>query len=103
MLSKPRPAAKVASRLRIDTAQLEPSTSSRDSAPVGQASGVHLPEESCSERYIAIGLFLLSFLYLCIFRRYTLIDPDEGIVLQGAQRILDGQVLYRDFFSFFMP
>jgi Dolichyl-phosphate-mannose-protein mannosyltransferase len=30
-------------------------------------------------------------------------DPDEGIVLQGAQRILQGQVLYRDFFSYFTP
>jgi 4-amino-4-deoxy-L-arabinose transferase-like glycosyltransferase len=28
---------------------------------------------------------------------------DEGIVLQGAQRILQGQVLYRDFFSFLTP
>ncbi|MGA2475434.1 MAG: glycosyltransferase family 39 protein [Terriglobia bacterium] len=30
-------------------------------------------------------------------------DPDEGIILQGAQRIVQGQVLYRDFFSFFTP
>jgi len=30
-------------------------------------------------------------------------DPDEGIILQGAQRILRGEVLYRDFFSFFTP
>ncbi|PYX44965.1 MAG: hypothetical protein DMG79_20185, partial [Acidobacteria bacterium] len=48
-------------------------------------------------------IFLLSFFYLCIFRRYSWVDPDEGIILQGAQRILDGQVLYRDFFSFFTP
>jgi len=61
------------------------------------------PEDSRSERYIAIVIFLLSFLYLCIFRRYSWVDPDEGIILQGAQRILDGQVLYRDFFSFFTP
>jgi hypothetical protein len=62
-----------------------------------------LPERSRSERYIALSIFLLSFLYLCIFRRATWIDLDEGIILQGAQRILDGQVLYRDFFSFFTP
>jgi len=61
------------------------------------------PERSRSERYIALVIFLLSFFYLCIFRRYSGIDPDEGIILQGAQRILDGQVLYRDFFSFFTP
>ncbi len=30
-------------------------------------------------------------------------EPDEGIILQGAQRILRGQVLYRDVFSFFTP
>jgi hypothetical protein len=30
-------------------------------------------------------------------------DPDEGIILQGAERILRGQVPYRDFFSFFTP
>ena len=52
---------------------------------------------------IAAGLFLISCLYLGLFRRYVSLDPDEGIVLQGAQRILAGQVLYRDFFSFFTP
>ena len=30
-------------------------------------------------------------------------EPDEGIVLEGAQRILRGEVLYRDFFSYFTP
>jgi 4-amino-4-deoxy-L-arabinose transferase-like glycosyltransferase len=48
-------------------------------------------------------LFVFSVLYLLLFRRYTTMDPDEGIILQGAQRILGGQVLYRDFFSFFTP
>jgi 4-amino-4-deoxy-L-arabinose transferase-like glycosyltransferase len=61
------------------------------------------PEQSRPERYIALLIFVLSFFYLCIFRRYSGIDPDEGIILQGAQRILEGQVLYRDFFSFFTP
>lgn len=55
------------------------------------------------ERLITLALFVVSLLYLSIFRRYTLLDPDEGIILQGAQRILDGQVPYRDFFSFFTP
>jgi len=95
--------SEVASRLQTGAAQLEPSPASPDSAQAGQALGVFLPEESRSERYIAIGLFLLSLLYLCLFRRFTMLDPDEGIVLQGAQRVLDGQVLYRDFFSFFTP
>ena len=61
------------------------------------------PEQSLSELLIASFLFILSLLYLFIFRRFCGIDPDEGIILQGAQRILDGQVLYRDFFSFFTP
>jgi hypothetical protein len=68
-----------------------------------ESTGHSPPEESDSELAIA-GLFLaLSFFYLCIFRRYCGVDPDEGIILQGAQRILAGQVLYRDFFSFFTP
>ena len=61
------------------------------------------PESSRLERLIAAAIFIASFLYLCLFRRATWIDLDEGIILQGAQRILDGQVLYRDFFSFFTP
>ena len=60
-------------------------------------------EQSRLERVLPAVLFALAFLYLCIFRRHTSIDPDEGIILQGAQRILEGQVLYRDFFSFFTP
>jgi 4-amino-4-deoxy-L-arabinose transferase-like glycosyltransferase len=48
-------------------------------------------------------LFLLSFIYLCIFRHLATMEPDEGILLQGAQRILAGQVPYRDFFSFYTP
>ena len=63
----------------------------------------HEYKRHSGEQVICSAVFLLSFLYLCLFRRYTLLDPDEGIVLQGAQRILSGQVLYRDFFSFFTP
>lgn len=55
------------------------------------------------ERHLALLVFLASFFYLFLFRRYTVMDPDEGIILQGAERILRGQVLYRDFFSFFTP
>ena len=62
-----------------------------------------LPEKLPLERWIALGVFTISLFYLCLFRRYTSIDPDEGIILQGAQRIVHRQVLYRDFFSFFTP
>jgi 4-amino-4-deoxy-L-arabinose transferase-like glycosyltransferase len=61
------------------------------------------PERLPADRWIAAGLFVVSCLYLSLFRRYTNMDPDEGIILQGAVRILHGEVLYRDFFSFFTP
>ena len=67
------------------------------------ASGYYIPEESASERRLAVFIFLFGCCYLWFFRRYTTMDPDEGIILQGAQRILNGQVLYRDFFSFLTP
>src|SRR5713226_5365185 len=90
---------------RMQTAAVpdDQATPRPDSAGEAPDSGAYLPERSRSERYIALAIFLLSFLYLCILRRYSWIDPDEGIILQGAQRILEGQVLYRDFFSFFTP
>src|SRR5262252_4312672 len=62
-----------------------------------------VPEHCSRDRLIVVFLFLASLGYLCLFRRYTTIEPDEGIVLQGAQRILHGQLLYRDFFSYFTP
>lgn len=62
-----------------------------------------IPEADSSERRIAIFIFLLGCCYLWLFHRFTMMDPDEGIILQGAQRILNGQVLYRDFFSFLTP
>src|SRR6266566_9371958 len=62
-----------------------------------------IPERSVNEKAIAILVFVVGFAYLFLFRRYTFIEPDEGIILQGAQRILRGEVLYRDFFSFFTP
>jgi 4-amino-4-deoxy-L-arabinose transferase-like glycosyltransferase len=61
------------------------------------------PEEAQLERWLTVAVFLVAFGYLLIFRHYTTIEPDEGIVLQGAQRILRGEVLYRDFFSFLTP
>jgi 4-amino-4-deoxy-L-arabinose transferase-like glycosyltransferase len=74
-----------------------------DAVPPVDAPSLCLPEKQPSERWIALLLFALTCSYLYLFRRYTYMDPDEGIILQGAQRILQGQVLYRDFFSFFTP
>src|SRR5713101_603627 len=50
-----------------------------------------------------ILVFLFSLAYLCAFVRYSSLEPDEGILLQGGQRILEGQTPYRDFFSFYTP
>jgi 4-amino-4-deoxy-L-arabinose transferase-like glycosyltransferase len=62
-----------------------------------------VPKLGRFDRNVSMGLFLATLAYLWLFRRYTSLEPDEGIVLQGAQRILRGEVLYRDFFSFFTP
>src|SRR5579875_1868308 len=62
-----------------------------------------VPTHAWKELAVALIVFTVSCLYLLLFRRYTSIEPDEGIILQGAQRILGGQVLYRDFFSFLTP
>ena len=56
-----------------------------------------------AERSAPLFVFLVSLAYLCAFLRYSSLEPDEGILLQGAQRILDGQIPYRDFFSFYTP
>jgi len=72
--------------------------------PEKQAFGLSSPpEETPADRALATLLFALTLAYLWLFRRYTGMEPDEGIILQGAQRILHGEVLYRDFFSFFTP
>jgi hypothetical protein len=55
------------------------------------------------DQFIPVLLFVLSFAYLAAFRHYSSLEPDEGIVLQGAERILRGEIPYRDFFSFYTP
>lgn len=61
------------------------------------------PHPRFPEQMWASLIFLISLLYLFLFRRYSAMDLDEGIVLQGAERILHGQVPYRDFFMFYTP
>ena len=64
---------------------------------------VNLPEKFLRDWLIATLVFGFSAAYFGFFYQYTLINGDEGIILQGAQRILQGQVLYRDFFAFITP
>jgi len=71
--------------------------------PSAAGQSVYFPEKSRTELLIVAGVFTVSCLYFLLFYNYTTLNPVEGIVLQGAQRILDGEVLYRDFFSFYTP
>jgi len=64
---------------------------------------LHALNQRQIERAIVVLLFLGSLAYLWLFRRFTSMEPDEGIILQGASRILAGQIPYRDFFSFYTP
>jgi 4-amino-4-deoxy-L-arabinose transferase-like glycosyltransferase len=81
---------------RLDFAARQPTTLQRFAR-------THVPEHSLREWGIALLVFVLSLFYLRIFYKYTVLNGDEGILLQGAQRILQGQVLYRDFFSLVTP
>src|SRR5207249_12237675 len=62
-----------------------------------------LPEQTAIDLGLALAIFLLAVGYLWLFRRYTFMEPDEGIILQGAQRILRGAAVYRDFSPLFTP
>lgn len=55
------------------------------------------------ERAIPLLIFIFCFAYLYVIRHYSTLEPDEGIVLRGAERILAGQIPYRDFFTFYTP
>src|SRR6266498_5768003 len=69
-----------------------------------QASAASHPcEYRISDRAIGIFIFLMCLGYLCLFLRYSAIELDEGIVLRGAERILNGYLPYRDFFTFDTP
>src|SRR3954467_8325555 len=59
-------------------------------------------QTSSPDVWISVCLLIGSAGYLFLFRNYTTLI-DEGIILQGAERLLRSQVLYRDFFSFSRP
>lgn len=60
-----------------------------------------MPEDSRSELLIALVVFVCACLYLWPLRDFVAFNADEGLSLVGAERILRGQVPYRDFFSFY--
>jgi hypothetical protein len=53
---------------------------------------------------IYTAIFATTHWYLSYYKNmlYSL-SADEGIFLYGAKRVLDGQIIYRDFFSYFFP
>jgi 4-amino-4-deoxy-L-arabinose transferase-like glycosyltransferase len=61
------------------------------------------PERSLRDVVIVLLLALLAVFWVWPCFLFTRLDYDEGILLQGAVRILQGQVPYRDFFSFYTP
>lgn len=80
------------------------STSTNSEAlSIANAQPSSLAPQTYLERVISILIFVISLLYLLWFVHYSAMDPDEGIVMQGAERILRGEVPYRDFFSFYTP
>jgi len=52
---------------------------------------------------LELAIFLVCAGYLCLFLRYSSLELDEGIVLEGAERVLHGEIPYRDFFTFYTP
>jgi len=60
-------------------------------------------ELDASDRAIARAVFAGNAGLPVAFPRYTSMEPDEGIVLEGAQRILRGEVPYRDSFPISLP
>jgi hypothetical protein len=76
----------------------------RREASLRESEPITIPEKSWTEWAIALLLFIASCLYLRLFYNFISFDrQDEGIILQGAARIIQGQVLYRDFFTFYTP
>jgi hypothetical protein len=57
----------------------------------------------CGELLIALAVFACALLYLWPLRDFLSFNADEGITLASAERILRGQVPYRDFFTFVTP
>src|SRR5215470_4665489 len=52
---------------------------------------------------LAIALFVVVFAFLRVFWPNILIALDEGAFLYESKRILDGDVMYRDFFDLTGP
>lgn len=74
-----------------------------DSAGTPVTDEIWRPEHSAVDWAIAALLSLATIAYLFPALRYSGLGNDEAIAFQGAVRILNGQLPYRDFFSFYTP
>lgn len=74
-----------------------------ESVPHPEPESISIPEKSLREWGVALAIGILSCLYLLAFRRVTTLNPDEGISLHSAERVLQGQIPHRDFFSLVTP
>jgi hypothetical protein len=61
------------------------------------------PEKSLADLAIAAALAAFAVLWAKPLFVFIGRGSDEGIIFQGAVRVLHGQVPYRDFFSFYTP
>ncbi len=87
----------------LTTDQIAPEAVGTETNPIQEPGAVTIPEKSLCEWGIALAIGILSCLYLLAFRRVSILNPDEGISLEAAERILHGQIPYRDFFSLVTP
>src|SRR6184192_324694 len=71
--------------------------------PVEELLELSRPETSVIDWILACAVALFAIAWVWRFFRYCSFGSDEGIVLQGAARILRGEIPYRDFFSFYTP
>jgi hypothetical protein len=65
--------------------------------------GLRRPETSAVDLLLGVAVALFAAFWVRPFFSYNALWNDEGIIFQGAMRILRGDVLYRDFFSFYTP
>lgn len=87
----------IASMSQLSTPRAKPQT---ESASVAARA---ISGETRGELWIALLVFATAILYLWPLRDYLSFNADEGVTLTMAERILHGQIPYRDFFTFVTP
>lgn len=60
-------------------------------------------ERSSTDRWVTLGLFAGSLSYFFSYYDVAVNWMDEGWLLMAVERILSGQVAYRDFYEFYTP